>query len=352
MKKVKIGIIGLGGIGRGRHLREMLECENAAVVALCDTDEERLEIAREAAGIPKEKCYTNYEDLIADPDVEAVEVCTPNDLHAEMAIKVLKAGKPLNLEKPIAMNYEEASRIVKAEEESAAFGMTCFTYRFMPAVRYALHLMREKTIGDVIGLNVTYAKDSAFWEGRRLEWRFMKDRAASGVAGDLGVHLVDLAQMLAGEITELCAMTEIVVKERLTQDGTKIAPVETDDICCFLARFGGGAMGTFHITRAAMGCANLIRYDVYGTKGSISFLLDKPVPDTIVLCTGEGDPRNYKPREVVVPKEFYLSQAEGFVAAVNGEKDDIFPTLSDGMQGQKVIDAILSSAEKRAWVKV
>lgn len=352
MKKVKIGIIGVGGIATGRHIPELLECKDAEIAAICDIDEQRLESARLLANLPQEKCYTDYKALIADADVEAVEVCTPNYLHAEMAITVLEAGKPLSLEKPIAMNYDEAFAITEAEKASSAFGMTCFTYRFMPAVRYALHLMSENIIGDVIGLNVTYAKNSAFWEGRRLEWRFVKEYAASGVAGDLGVHLVDLAQMLAGEIVELCAMTDIVVKERVTLDGSSTAKVETDDNCFFLARFKNGASGTFHITRAAIGHSNTIRYDVYGTKGSLSFVLDKPIPDTVILCTGEGDPKDFKAKEISVPKEFYLSQAEGFVNAVNGKKDTIFPTLSNGLQGQKIIDAILESASTRSWVKL
>ena len=352
MKKIRIGIIGVGGIGKGRHLNEMLKCEGAEVVALCDIDAERLEAARQLAGISQDKCYTDYHELIDDADVDAVEVCTPNYLHAEMAIAVLNAGKPLNLEKPIAMNYDEALKIVEAERASDTFGMTCFTYRFMPSVRYACQLMKENVIGDIVGLNVTYAKSSAFWEGRRLEWRFVKEYAASGVAGDLGVHLVDLAQLLAGEICELCAMTDIVVKERITLDGSKVASVETDDNCFFLARFKNGASGTFHITRSAIGHSNTIRYDVYGTKGSISFVLDKSVPDTIILCTGEGDPKSFVSKEIAVPKEFYLTQAEGFVGAINGLSDGLFPTLSAGAQGQKVIDAILKSAQEHKWVTV
>ena len=282
MKKVRIGVIGCGGIGLGKHIHEMLECEDAVITAICDINPDALARAKEKIGTDV-ACYTDYKDLVADENVDAIEVCTPNNLHAEMAIAALEAGKPVNLEKPIAMNYDEAMKIIEAEKNSSAFGMTCFTYRFMPAVRYATYLMSQGVIGDVIGLNATYAKCSAYWEGRRLEWRFVKELAASGVAGDLGVHLVDLAQRLAGNITELCAMTEIVVKERTTLDGSAVAPVETDDNCFFLARFAGGGMGSFHITRAAIGHKNTIRYDVYGTKGSMTFELQKPVPDTIIL---------------------------------------------------------------------
>jgi predicted dehydrogenase len=279
-----------------------------------------------------------------------VEICTPNHLHAEMAREVLSAGKYLNLEKPIAMSYEEAMSIVEAEKNSAVFGMTCFTYRFMPAVRYAKHLVEAGVVGNIVGLNVAYLKNSAYWEGRPLEWRFEKEKAGSGVVGDLGVHLIDLAQLLAGNIVELCATKQTVVKERPTLDGKGVGRVTTDDSCSFIARFACGAEGSFHITRCAIGHQNTIRYDVYGDRGSISFDLNDP--SILMICRGEGDPRNYKTETVKVPEEFYLKQEQAFVNAVLGDRDPLFPTLENGAQGQKVVDAILESSESRRWINV
>ncbi|MBR2908001.1 MAG: Gfo/Idh/MocA family oxidoreductase [Clostridia bacterium] len=350
MKKIRVGIIGTGGIAMGRHIRELLACEDAEIIALCDIDPNRLGKAREKTGVLPEKCYEDYRKLIADPDVDAVEICTPNYLHAEMAIAALRAGKPTNLEKPIAMSYDEAKAIVEAEKTSGTLGMTCFTYRFMPAVRYAKHLVDEGLLGDVIGLNVAYLKNSAFWEGRRLEWRFEKSKAASGVIGDLGVHLIDLAQLLAGQIKEVCASRGIVVNERKRLDSEELAPVETEDRCSFIAHFENGAEGSFHITRCAIGHKNTIRYDVYGTKGSISFDLNDP--KILTICTGEGDPKDYKTRTETVPQEYYLTQEQAFVRAVAGVRDALYPTLSDGAEGQRVVDAILRSADEKRWVEV
>jgi len=350
MKKVKIGIIGVGGIAMGVHVPGLQKCEDAVITAVCDIDKDALARAQEKLGLPQEKCYTDYRDLIADPDVDAVEICTPNALHAEMAIAALHAKKPVNLEKPITMNYEQACAVLQAQEAAGVIGMTCFSYRFKPAVRYAMHLYHEGLIGEPVGVNVSYIKNSAFWEGRRLEWRFVKESAGSGVTGDLGAHLIDLAQMLAGEVTELCAVTDTIIKERLTLDGSEMRPVGTDDVSLFLTRFKNGALGTFHITRAAIGHVNTIRYDVYGTKGSLSFDLNNP--DVLMVCAGEGDPKNLRFETRTVPEEYRLEQERAFVDAVQGKRDKFFPTLAHGAQGQKVIDAILASAESGGWVQV
>lgn len=350
MKKVRIGIIGTGGVANYRHINELLKCENAEIIALCDIDEKALEASAKKAGVAYEKCYTDYRDLIADPDVDAIEVCTPNYIHAEISKAVLAANKPLNLEKPVALNYNEALEIAEAEKASETFGMTSFTYRFMPAVRYAKSLVDQGAIGTIVGLNVAYLKNSAYWQGRPLEWRFEKEKSGSGVIGDLGVHLIDLAQLLAGDIIELCATRQTLVKERPTLDGKERGIVTTDDSCSFIARFACGAEGSFHITRCAIGHQNTIRYDVYGDRGSISFDLNDST--VLTVCKGEGDPRSFKSETLKVPDEFYLLQEQAFVNAVLGKRDDLFPTLDHGVQGQKVIDAIIESSEERKWIRV
>lgn len=159
-----------------------------------------------------------------------------------------------------------------------------------------------------------------------------------------------LTQLLAGEITDLIATKKIAVTERRRLDSEEIAPVETEDMCTFLATFASGADATFHITRAAAGYKNTIRYDVYSTRGSLSFDLDHP--ETLTLCIGEGDPKQKKFETVEVPKEFYLSQEAAFVAAVGGQCDPLFPTLEDGAQGQRIIDALLLSAKEKRYVSL
>ena len=349
MKKIRVGLIGLGGIS-GKHIDELLQCESAEIVAICDINEAAIAEKNAKLGLPSEKCYIDYHDLIADTDVDAVEIMTPNRLHATIAIEALSAGKHVNLEKPVAMNYSEAIEIVDAGAKSDSCAMTCFSYRFKPAVRYAKRLVDEGKLGDIVGLNVSYIKDSGLWEGRPLEWRFIKSEAGSGVVCDLGVHLIDLAQLLAGKITDLCAMQNTVIKERPLPGGGGLGKSETDDSSIFLASFECGAQGTFHITRCAIGNKNTIKYDVYGTKGAISFNLNKP--SVLDVCIGEGDPRNLVFETVTVPEEYYLSQEEAFINAILGERDHLFPTLEDGAQGQLVVDSIIKSAVEKRWIAV
>ena len=349
MKKLGIGLIGLGGISK-KHIDELVACSDVEIVALCDVDTAALERARERLGVNKEFCFTDYRDLLSLDSVMAVEIMTPNDLHVKIAIDALRAGKHVNLEKPVALNYEDALELARVGRESGLCAMTCFSYRFKSAVRYAKRLVEEGKLGEVLGINVSYLKDSGLWEGRRLEWRFDKTRAGSGVIGDLAVHLIDLAQLLAGDITEVYATRSTVIKERRVIDGDKFLPVTTEDTCYFMAEFKSGARGTFHITRCAIGNKNTIKYDVYGTRGAISFNLNSP--DEIDICIGEGDPKDLETVTVKVPKEYELDQERAFVNAVLGNRDFLFPTLDDGASGQLVVDSIIKSADNRIPVKI
>ena len=349
MKKVKIGIIGVGGIAN-KHIAELLNCEDAEIVAICDINPAAIEAKNAKLHLPAEKCYSDYKELIADPDVEAVEICTPNHLHAEMAIAALEAGKPINLEKPIAMSYREALDIVDASKNVARPNMTCFSYRFKPAVRYAKHLVDSGALGEITGLNVAYLKNSALWEGRRLEWRFVKEYAGTGVLGDLGVHLIDMTRYLVGDLKSVCGDTEIVIKERKKLDSDEIGKVETDDYCAFMAKVGDNVHANFTITRCALGNANTIKYDIYGTEGVISFNLNNP--DVLNVCVGEIDKECNGIHTVKVPARFARGQEQTFIDVASGKTLTDVPVVADGVDCQRILDAILLSTEQKRWIDV
>ena len=349
MKPVRIGIIGVGNIANNAHIPMLLQCEQAEITAICDVNEDNLRATGDRLGLDEAHRFFSYQELIACQDVDAVEICTPNYLHVPMALDVLAAGKKLNIEKPLGISAQEVLQLGQAMEKCNAEAMMCYSYRFKPAVRYAKALLEEGILGKILDVQVQYLKDSALIPGRKLEWRFIKRFGGTGVLGDLGAHLIDMARLLIGEFKAVCGSTQIIVKERQRLDGSGMGPVETDDECSFLAEMGDGVPATFHITRAAYGHHNTILYDIYGENGMISFNLDNP---TVlgVACPGRF-PDHPQLHDVEVPQEYGLITQEGaFVDFVLGKKCHWFPSVKDGIRCQMILDAVERSAQQRRWI--
>lgn len=345
---VRIGIIGVGGIANGAHIPGINKSEGGILTAICDTDSKALKKTGDKYNIPENLRFENYLDLIHCSEVDAVEICTPNYLHVKMAVDAVMAGKPINVEKPLSVNLDEAEKLGDALKKHNVPNMMCFSYRFKPAVRYAKEIMKRGLLGDILSVNVEYLKSSAFWPGRRLDWRFIKEYAGTGVLGDLGVHLIDMAQFLVGDIKSVCAEAGIVVKQRKKLDSEEMGAVETDDYCNFMADFECGAHGMFTITRCAIGHDNTIKYDIFGTKGVISFNLNNP--DELSLCIGEIDVESNGMHTVRVPDKYKITQEQMFVDLVNGKECVHLPTVADGISCQKILDSLLESSQIGKWI--
>ena len=351
----RIGIIGCGGIANGKHIPELLKVSGCKITALCDINETALNQTAERLGIDEEHRFTDYKALVDCGDIDAVEICTPNYLHVPIAEYAVSKGFPINIEKPLALDSDEAERLGKLMAEKSVQGMMCFSYRFFPAVRYAKYILDKGLIGKVVSVNVEYLKSSAFWEGRRLDWRFVKKYAGTGVLGDLGVHLIDMTQLLVGDIKSVSAMAGIIVKQRLKLDCDELADVETDDYCNFIAELsdrksGGSVPASFVITRCALGHANTIKYDIFGTDGVISFDLNNP--DVLGVCISEVDKACDGLHTVKVPQKFRLAQEQMFIDMLDGKDCVHLPTVADGIKCQKVLDALLESAEKKKCIDI
>ena len=345
---VRIGIIGVGGIVQGVHIPGIQKAKGGKIVAICDTNPETLKKVGDLLDIPEKYRFENHLDLIACEEVDAVEICTPNHLHVPMSLDVMKTGKPFQVEKPLSINKEIAATLGDALKENFVPNMMCFSYRYCSAVRYAKDIIQQGLLGDVIHINVEYLKDSALWKGRGMEWRFEKKCAGTGVLGDLGVHLIDMAQFLVGKMIRVCSKAVIVVKERPIPGTDKMGKVETDDFCNFLADFEGGAAGVFSVTRCAIGQGNTIKYAIYGTKGMIAFDLNKP--DELSVCIGDVDVDTRGQHTVKVPKKYQVSQEQTFIDMVNGKECQYLPTVEDGIECQRILDTLLESSEKRCWM--
>ena len=351
----RIVIIGCGGIANGKHIPELLKVNGCKITALCDIDKSALNKTAERLGIDEKHRFTDYKALIDSGDTDAVEICTPNYLHVPIAEYAVSKGLPVNIEKPLALDADEAERLGKLMAEKSVQGMMCFSYRFFPAVRYAKYILDKGLIGKVVSVNVEYLKSSAFWEGRRLDWRFVKKYAGTGVLGDLGVHLIDMAQLLVGDIKSVSAMAGTIVKQRLKLEKDELADVETDDYCNFIAELsdrksGEAVPASFVITRCALGHANTIKYDIFGTDGVISFDLNNP--DVLGVCIGEVDKACDGLHTVKVPQKFRLAQEQMFIDMLDGKDCVHLPTVDDGIKCQKVLDALLESAQTRKCIDI
>ena len=349
MGKLRIGIIGCGRISM-THIDGIRGAKDGIITALCDVKPEKLKEKGDLLGIPEERRFSDYHDLIACPEVDAVEICTPNYLHVPMAEAVIKAGKPVNIEKPLSCTMADVHKLTDALKENPQPNMMCFSYRFRPAVRFAKYILDKGMIGNIVTVNIEYLQSGAFIPGRKLEWRFDKEKTGTGSIGDLGVHLIDMTRYLAGDIKAVCARKGIVVKERQREDSDEIAPVTADDYCMFLADIEGGATASFIVTRCAHGHSNTIKYDIFGTKGVISFNLNDP--SVLGICLGEIDLKTGGLHTVRVPAEFNASQEQSFIDIALGRYKETPADINEGIACQKILDAISKASDENRWIEI
>src|SRR4051812_12064510 len=224
---------------------------------------------------------TDWKQLLARDDIDLVDICTPGDSHAEIAIAALEAGKHVLCEKPLSNTVAEAEAMVAAAETAAGRGirsMVGFNYRRVPALALARQLVAQGRLGTVRHVRAAYLQDWIVDPEFPLVWRLQKDRAGSGALGDIGAHIVDLAQFLLGDkLTGVSALTETFIKERPLPEassglsasgGSQRGTVTVDDAALFFGRFAGGALASFEATRFATGRKNAVRIEVNGSLGS------------------------------------------------------------------------------------
>ena len=353
MKAFKIGVIGLGNIANGRHLPEIEKCPNLELTAICDIDEEKLKATAKKYKIDESHCFTDYRELVKCSDVEAIDICTPNYLHCEMGLAAIKEGKPYSIEKPITMNDDEADKIAKATKDSGVKNMVCFSYRFVPAVRYLKDIIKDGKIGKVYHVNMEYSQGWALPIANvKLVWRFDKPKTGSGTLGDLGSHGIDLVRFITDKnYTKICAMAGTYVKEREKLDESGTAKVEVDDYCNCLAEMDDDVSVTFHFTRCALGRPNYQRMEVYGGEGSIIYDIEKDILEVYGKnFEGQGIEQKFTP--IPIPDKYRVGQMQSFADILNDCGDGLPATIFDGQINQHTIDAIIKSFEEEKWIKL
>ncbi|MFQ6098415.1 MAG: Gfo/Idh/MocA family protein [Armatimonadota bacterium] len=343
MPKVRVAVVGTGGIARHRHIPELLGCPEAEVVALCDTDPAR--VREVAAKFNIGKTYTDHLDLFATEQLDAVSICTPNNSHRPISLAAIERGIHVCCEKPLAMNYAEAMEMYQAARDRDVITMVAFSYRFVPSARLLKELMDEDALGELYNVEAVYGQSHLINKNAPLAWRLQRDVAGSGVLGDLGSHLIDLCRWWVGDVAAVCARMKTFVTKRPLLGGGEMGEVDVDDTVSCVAEFVSGPVGTLTASRYFTGRGNYQRVEITGSKGSVVFRNE--VARELQVCIGRHfvEPRTHVMMHTSPRHE--VGQMAHFVRAV-AEGRKVKPDFEDGMKAQEVMEAIeMSDANGR-----
>lgn len=338
--------------------------------AVCARDGAKARAFAEQWGF--ETTETDWRKLVAREDIDLIDIASPNDTHAEIALVAAKAGKMILCEKPLAMNGAEGKTMVQAVEKAKVPNMVWYNYRRVPAVTLARQLIDEGRLGRIFHYRAKFLQDWTISpelpQGGAGLWRLDVKVAGSGVTGDLLAHCIDTALWLNGGIDKLTAMTETFIKQRQHTLTGKVEKVGIDDACAFLARFRNGSLATFESTRYARGHKALYVFEINGEEASIAWDLHDLHRLQYFDHRDEGRVRGWRSIHVTdsdqpymknwwVPglqigyEHTFIHQVADFLEGLSSGKA-AHPTFRDALETQYVCDAVLKSARTNRWEKV
>ncbi|MER8703665.1 Gfo/Idh/MocA family oxidoreductase [Mesorhizobium sp. M1273] len=328
-----------------------------------------------------EESSSDWRAVVKRPDIDVVDIVTPNDSHAAIAIAAAEAGKHIICEKPLARGGDEAKTMLGAVKKAGVIHMVAFNYRRTPAVALARQYIEEGRIGKILNFRGTYLQDWSADPDSPLSWRFQKKIAGSGSIGDIGTHVVDLARYLVGEIAEVSALVRTYNKTRPIQrgnldrlgaaeknTGAAWAEVDVDDEVVTLLKFADGAIGSLEATRNAYGRNNFITFEIHGTKGSIAFNYERRDELQVMFADDPADARGFRtvysgpahpygaglwpiPALGIGYSETKIVECFDFFSAIASGKQPS-PNFEDGYKTERVADALIESGESGLWTTV
>jgi len=374
-KKLRIGLVGTGLMGR-THANGYNRIHNffpdleyePELVAVCSRNEEKVKAFAEQWNFASYE--TDWRKLIARDDIDAVDVCTPNDSHAEISIAAAEAGKMVLCEKPLSRNIHEGKKMVEAVEKAGVKTTVWYNYRRIPAVTLAKNIIDSGKLGKIFHYRGNFLQDwtinADLPQGGEGLWRMDANAAGSGVTGDLLAHCIDSAMWLNGGIKDVSAVTETFVKERMHQITGKVEPVKIDDACLFHCHFENGSLGLFEATRYARGHKALKTFEINGENASIRWDLhdlnrleyfdhsdDSKVRGWRSIHVTDGDhpyiDKWWIPGCGIGWEHSFVHQVADFLKSLE-DGSACSPTFKEALQTQKVCEAIITSANERKWV--
>lgn len=382
-KQLRVGMVGYAFMGKAHsngYLKAPVFFPDSAAqpvrTAICGRNESAVKQA--AAQYGWESYETDWQELIKRDDIDIVDISTPNNTHAPIAIAAAEAGKHVFCEKPIAMNLAEAKEMLAAARENNVRHMVAFNYRRVPAVAFAKKLIDEGKLGRIYHIRSVYLQDWITDPDFPLVWRMDAKVAGTGAIGDLGAHIFDIATYLLGDITAVTACTKTFIEQRKTlagasgglaaSAGSGEAAVTVDDAFVALAKFSSGAIGTFESTRFATGRKNYNCFEINGSKGSLTFNLermnelgylskdDDPLENGFrtILVTEAGHPYIeawWPPGHIIGWEHTHIHQIADFCDAI-GKGENPSPGFDEGAKNQAILDTVFKSSQSHQWEEV
>jgi predicted dehydrogenase len=325
---------------------------------------------------------TDWREIVDSPLIDIVDIVTPTDSHAEIAIAALQNGKHVLCEKPLALNLKQAQAMLTAAQKSRTVHMVCHNYRRVPAIALAKRMIHEGTLGRLFHFRARYAQDRLVDPDFPLDWRLQKETSGSGVHADINSHIIDLGRYLVGEFTEVCGLTNTFIHERPIPDTSgkttpaaakaprKMGKVTVPDSAMFIGRMGDGVLANLEATRYALGRRNHIEVEINGSKGSVFFDFedmnrlryyngDDPKDrqgfrDILVTQRDQVQPyvsNWWPPGHPIGYEHTFVHAIADFVnACIDGKP--IQPSFDDGYKNQKVLEAVEQSSKSGKWIKL
>lgn len=379
-RKVNVGLIGYQFMGKAhsnayRQVGRFFDLPvEVGMHTICGRNEAAVRQAADTLGW--EHVETDWRKVVENPAIDVIDVSTPGNTHAEIAIAAAKAGKAVFCEKPIGNTLEEARAMLVAVQEHTVPHAVFHNYRKAPAVALAKKMIADGVLGTIYHMRATYLQDWIADPNFPLVWRLQKEVAGSGTHGDINAHIIDLGRHLVGEFDSVVGLLHTFIKERPlageiddklgAKASDKMGQVTVDDAAMFLAKFKNGALGTFEASRFAVGRKNYNRFEINGSKGSIVWNMEKM---NELEYYNEGDPSGLKGFRLIQATEgghpyaghywpvghiigyehtFVNLLADAFTNMAEGKR--IEPDFVDGFENQKVLDAVERSSASGTWI--
>ncbi len=385
-KKINVGMVGYKFMGKAhshayRDVAMFFKTETVPVMkVICGRTETAVSEAARMFGW--EAYETSWEKLVQRQDIDLVDINTPNSTHREIAVAAAKAGKHILCEKPLAVSLAEAEEMLEAAREAGVNHMVCFNYRKVPAVGLAKKMIEEGRLGKIYHFRAQYLQDWITDPEFPLVWRLKKEEAGAGAHGDLNSHIIDLARYLVGDFAKVVGIQETFIKKRPELEVSEklttglaaksrrpqLGEVTVDDATLFLARFKNGALGCFEVTRFANGRRNGLRFEINGSKGSLLFELENMNELWFYSCEDSQERQGFRkilvteathpyieawwpPGHIIGYEHTFVHVVYDFMKALDEDRLPT-PNFTDGVECQRVLEAVEKSAKEERWVEV